>query len=125
MVLSVDEKRLVSIADPPSPSSRSDAPDAARAITGNSEAEEPHQSSRSMSELGPPRLPERTAGRGWVCMKSASFENMSSCFRTAAQCTAMRAKLTDQSAGMRYGPCLPQPRAACFTFRNNLQDSES
>jgi hypothetical protein len=67
----------------------------------------------------PPRLPARAAGSGWVCIKSLDFEEMSSCFRDESQCTLTHEKLGQ--SGLRYGPCLGQARAACFTFHNVLQ----
>lgn len=48
---------------------------------------------------------------------------MSTCFKTAEQCEFGRKKMTD--GGMRYIGCLPQERAACFTFRWKLQSKDS
>ena len=71
----------------------------------------------------PPHLPPRAAGHGWFCIKSATYENMSSCFRTAEQCARGRQIVLD--GGQKYGPCLAQARAACFTYRNVLQGLET
>jgi hypothetical protein len=56
-------------------------------------------------------------------MKSARFENVSSCARTAQSCGHAREVL--QQTGQPYGPCLPQARAACFTFHNALQEIDT
>jgi hypothetical protein len=71
----------------------------------------------------PPRLPPRAAGNGWLCMKSVTYENMSSCFRDANRCLEMRRQLGQ--SGQSYGPCLSQAKAACFTFHSVLQGIDS
>jgi hypothetical protein len=56
---------------------------------------------------------------GWHCIKSADLADMSTCFKTAEQCTLGREKWV--AAGMHYSGCLPQKRAACFSYHSKLQ----
>lgn len=71
----------------------------------------------------PPKLPPRAAGVGWFCIKSMQSEHMSTCVRTRAACDLGRSHFL--KSGLTYSPCLAQETAACFTFVDRLEQSES
>ncbi len=71
----------------------------------------------------PPRLPARAAGVGWFCIKSMQSEHVSTCVRTRSACDLGRNRFL--KSGLTYTPCLAQATAACFTFVNRLEQSES
>jgi hypothetical protein len=60
---------------------------------------------------------------GWYCIKSVDVEDMSTCFKTSEQCAWGLQKFA--VGGLRYVGCLPQKRAACFSFYAKLQGTDS
>ncbi len=69
------------------------------------------------------KLPDRADGSGWFCTKNLQIENMSTCTRTLEQCQLVRNSMVQ--SGVNYMVCLPQPKAACFTFHWILQNKDS
>ncbi len=94
----------------------------AKSVNGQRRAAPRGDSSVARHSSGPP-VRVTALPSGWHCIKSADVVEMSTCFKTADQCAFGRSRLV--AGGLRYVGCLPQARAACFSYHAKLQASDT